>query len=139
MVDLEGARVAGVDPDDLGPHATARSTSLVVDLHQGASSQRLGPLDQADQRLLGQGRDDQQDQVGTGGAGLPQLIGRHDGSLRSTRMSTAARNGGEVGQGAGEPAFLGGTEMMCAPPAVGGGQRRGSGCRPGDHDWGWPA
>ena len=74
-VDLEGAQVAGVDPDDGGAGVDgAAGLVLVVDLDEGGHPERLGVLPQVDEVALVEGRDDEQDDVGAPGAGLGQLV-----------------------------------------------------------------
>ena len=74
-VDLERAQVAGVDADDGGPGVDgAAGLVLVVHLDESGHAERLGVLPQCDEVTLVERRDDQQDEVGAVGAGLPHLV-----------------------------------------------------------------
>ncbi len=78
-VDVKGVQVACVHADHPGPGV--RGTGDLLDgvaLHHRGQAQRLGSLDQGDEGLLVEGRDDQQRQVGTVRARLPQLVARDD-------------------------------------------------------------
>ena len=71
-VDLEGLEVAGVDPDDPGAGVDrALDLVLVVDLDERGHAERLGALDEADQGVLLERGDDEQDEVGAVRRGPP--------------------------------------------------------------------
>ena len=97
-VDLEGAQVAGVDADDPGAGVErADRLLLVVHLDQRGHAEALDPLQQADQGVLLERRDDQQHEVGAVRAGLPHLVRRDDEVLaqhrdRRPRARTASRS-----------------------------------------------
>ena len=107
-VDLEGLEVAGVDPDDVGPHRQgALDLDLVVDLGQHGQPERAGLVVQlAEQPVVERGHD-QQHQVGSRGAGLEQLVAGHHEVLAQERRRDGRADSAEVVQAATEAALLG--------------------------------
>ena len=65
------------------------------------------PLDERDQRLLVERRDDEQDEVGAVGPGLPHLVAGDDEVLAQHRDVDGGPDGVEVVEAAAEPALLG--------------------------------
>ena len=107
-VDLEGAQVAGVDPDDGGAAVDgAAGLLLVVDLDERGHPERLGVLPQVDEVALVQGGDDEQDEVGAPGARLGELVPGDEEVLAQQGDVDPAADGGEVVEAAREPAGLG--------------------------------
>lgn len=107
-VDLEVLEVAGVDADDPGPGLDgALGLLLVVGLDQRRQADGLGALDEGDQRLLFEGGDDQQREVGAVRARLPQLVRGDDEVLAEDRDVDLGADGLQVGQRAAEAALLG--------------------------------
>jgi hypothetical protein len=106
-------------PITRAPASTARCyLVLVVHLDQRRHAERLGPLAQRHQRLLLEGRHDEQDDVGAVGARLPQLIARHHEVLAQHRNVDAGPDGVEVVEAAAEAPPLGSTLTTLAPPAA---------------------
>ena len=107
-VHLQRGQVAGVDAEHRGP-GLQRPVQLLVGVHldQRHQADRLGPLDQRDQRVLAQRGDDQQHQVGPVGAGLPELIGADHEVLAQDRALDRVPDRGQVLQAAAEAARLG--------------------------------
>src|SRR3954447_4553400 len=107
-VDLEGLQVAVVHADELssGVHRTP-GLLHVLHLDQRAQPDRVGPLDQRDERLLLQRRDDQQHHVGTRRPRLPELVRRDDEVLAQHGYVDPAADRPQVVQAAVEPALLG--------------------------------
>ena len=107
-VDLEGLEVAGVDADDAGAGVERPlELGLVVHLDQRRHAERLGALDERDERLLLEGGDDEQGEVGAVRAALPQLVAGDDEVLAQHRHVDPRADGVEVGQAAAEAARLG--------------------------------
>lgn len=107
----------------LAPHGDrALHFLLVVDLDERGEADGLGPLDEGDEGLLFQGRDDQQREVGAVGAGLPELVRRDDEVLAQDRDVHAGADGLQVGQRAAETTLLGedGDDRRTARLVVGG-------------------
>ena len=74
-VDVEGLEVAGVDADDGGTGVDGPvGLVLVVHLDQGGHAEVAGEPCMPDQVVLGQGGDDEQDEVGAVRPGLEQLV-----------------------------------------------------------------
>ena len=74
-VDVEGLEVAGVDADQLGAELDrALGLRLVVHLDQHGQPELARLVVQPAQLVVVERGDDQQDQVGAGGAGLEQLV-----------------------------------------------------------------
>lgn len=128
-VDLEVLEVARVDPDDPGTGGDRPlGLVLVVHLDQRGEPDGLGALDQRDQRLLLQGGDDQEHQVGSVRPRLPELVRGDDEVLAQDRDVDLGPDGLQVGQRAAEAAPLGqyGDDGRAARLVVGG-ERRGVG------------
>jgi hypothetical protein len=107
-VDVQGGEVAGVDPDDGGPRIErAVGLALGVHLDQGGHAQRLDPLEQTEQRVLLEGRDDQQDDVGAVGPRLVHLVAADDEVLAQDRHVDDRADGVQVGLRSAEAAPLG--------------------------------
>ena len=106
---------------------------LGVHLDQRGHAQGLDPLQQADERVLLQRGDDQQDDVGAVRPGLVHLVAADDEVLAQDRDVDDGADGVEVGLRAAEAAPLG--EHADHPGAAGGvlarPARPGRGCRPG--------
>ena len=85
-VDLQRVQVAGVHPDQAGPGVDrALGLGHVVHLDERGQPEGLGTLDERDEgRLLERG-DDEQHEVGTGLARLPQLVAGDDEVLAQHR------------------------------------------------------
>ena len=69
---------------------------LGVALHDRGQPDRAGPLDERYQRVLLQGGDDQQDEIGAVGEGFPQLVARDDEVLAQQRHVHRAAASGEI-------------------------------------------
>ena len=132
-VDLQRGQVAGVDPDHRGAGGQRPvGLGLGVHLDERRHAERLGPLEQAGQRVLLQRGDDEQHDVGTVRAGLVHLVAGDDEVLAQHGDVDGGPDGGQVGLRAAEAAPLG--EHADHPRAAGGvlrGRARpGRGCRP---------
>ena len=129
VVDLEGLEVAVVDPDELGAQGDrALGLGLVVDLDERGEPELAGLVVEAAQGVVVQRADDQQGQVGAGGAGLDELVAGDDEVLAQHRYVDRGADRDQVGQAAGEAALLG-QDADRGGPAGGvlAGQRRGVG------------
>ena len=80
---------------------------LVVHLDERGEPDGDGPVEQRLELVLVERGDDQQRQVGAGGAGLPQLVGGDDEVLAQHRDVDGGAHGDEVGEAAAEAALLG--------------------------------
>ena len=90
------------------PASSARSASASVCTSTSARhAERLDPLEQADERVLLERGDDEQDDVGAVGAGLVHLVAADDEVLAQHRDVDDGADGVEVGQRAAEAAPLG--------------------------------
>ena len=96
-VDLERREVAGVHADHLGP-GDDRAVDLVlgVALDERRQPDRLGPLDQADQRLLVERDGEQQHEVGAERARLPELVRGEDEVLAQQRHVDRGADGDQI-------------------------------------------
>ena len=107
-VDLERRQVAGVDADDRGPGVErAVGLGLGVHLDQRRHAERLDPLQQADQRVLLERGDDQQDDVGAVRPRLVHLVAGDDEVLAQHRHVDDRADGVQVGLRAAEAPPLG--------------------------------
>ena len=107
-VDLERREVAGVDADDRGA-GVQRPVGLGLGVHldQRGHAQRLDPLQQADERVLLQGGDDQQHDVGAVRPRLVHLVAADDEVLAEDRDVDDRADRVQVGLRPAEPAPLG--------------------------------
>ena len=108
-VDVEGLEVAGVDADDAGAGVDgAPGLVLVVHLDERGHAERRGrgPASLTSSPSV-EGGDDEQDEVGAVGAGLPDLVVADHEVLAQHRDPHGGPNGVEVVEAAAEPALLG--------------------------------
>ena len=118
-VDLQRGQVAGVDPDHRRAGGQrAVGLGLGVHLDQRGHAERLDPLEQADERVLLERGDDEQDDVGAVRPGLVHLVAGDDEVLAQHRHVDGGAHRVEVGLRAAEAAPLG--EHADHPGAAGG-------------------
>ncbi len=129
VVDLEGLEVAGVDADERGADVEgALHLGGVVDLDEDGEAEPAGLGVEVLERRLVETGDDEQHEVGAGGAGLPQLVGRDDEVLAQHRDGDLLAHDAQVVERAAEAALLGQhADDGRAPGLVLGGQRGGVG------------
>lgn len=107
-VDLEGLEVARVDADDPGAGVDGPlDLLLVVHLDERGEPDGLGALDEGDQRLLLQGGDDEEREVGSVRPGLPELVRGDDEVLAQDGDVDLGADGLQVRERAAEAALLG--------------------------------
>ena len=126
-VDVEGAEVAGVDPDQLRAEVDrALGLGLVVDLDEDRQAELAGLVVEPAERGVVEGGDDQQGEVGSRGPGLEELVGGDDEVLAQERYVDRGADRPEVGQASAEAALLGqDADRRSSPARVGLGQDGG--------------